>query len=83
MNNRTFPMTAAALAVFDAGEQKRKFDMAKAKSLVDLAAIGLERTRELGQLRDAFHKDTADINTREQCEHADLEYMRLMAGGGL
>ncbi|MFC5511026.1 hypothetical protein ACFPOU_07795 [Massilia jejuensis] len=76
---RTFNHTAAALLAFDAGAAKRAQAWDTVETNADVDAAELADAHALRAVQEAFHRDTAEINSLANCYRVDLGFMRRMA----
>lgn len=76
---RTFSHTAAALIEFDAGAANRSRAWDTVDTNEDVAAAERAKAEGLRAVQEAFHRDTADINSLANCHLVDLAFMRRMA----
>lgn len=76
---RTFSHTAAALIEFDAGAAARSRAWDTVDTNEDVAAAEQAEAEALRAVQEAFHRDTADINSLANCHLVDLGFMRRMA----
>lgn len=78
IRKRECPHTAAALAKFDASEPARDKAWKEAQTTLDIACAEQDDRDALSAVQDAFYLDTQDINSKENCRHAELQFMRRM-----
>lgn len=76
---RTFSHTAAALIVFDAGAAARARAWDAVDTNEDVRAAEQADVEALRVVQEAFHRDTAEINSLANCYRVDLGFMRRMA----
>ena len=76
---RTFSHTAAALIVFDAGAATRARAWDSVDTNEDVHAAEQADVQALRLVQEAFHRDTAEINSLANCYRVDLGFMRRMA----
>ena len=75
----TFTNTRAALVVYDAQQPARTARWTTVDTEEGIWALDAEEKAALVVLQEAFHKDTAHINSREHCALVDVKFMRQMA----
>lgn len=76
---RTFSHTAAALIEFDAGAATRARAWDSVDTNEDVHAAEQADVQALRVVQEAFHRDTAEINSLANCYRVDLRFMRRMA----
>lgn len=81
IRKRTFPHTAAALAIFDAGIPERQQNWLNITTEEAVHAAQRADEAALRAVQDAFYKDTSDINCVENCHRVDIGFLRRMAEG--
>lgn len=79
---RQFPNTKAALVEYDAGVLARDKAWKDVDSNEAADAAEAADNAALAKVQDAFHLDTQDINSRDNCALVDLDFMRKMAKVG-
>jgi hypothetical protein len=75
----TFDNTRRALVEYDAGAAERNAAWDRIENADELLDAEQADQVALEKVQEAFHKDTADINSRDSCAHAPLIFMRRMA----
>ena len=81
IKRRTFPHTAKALAALDAAEPMRIEAWKKVRTVEGTIALTAMYELAMTRLREAYHHDTSDINSLDQCQHVDIQFMRRMVQG--
>lgn len=79
VRKRTFTKTAAALIEYDAGKGKRDRMWNAISCTEDVKAAEETEATALAKVQEAFHEDTSDINSRDDCRLVDIGFMRRMA----
>lgn len=75
----TFQHTRAALAVFDASAPERAAARQRVESEADITAAEQADRDALTALQAAFHLDTHEFNSRDNCAQADAGFIRRTA----
>ncbi|MFK3740909.1 hypothetical protein [Massilia sp. TN1-12] len=79
IKRRTFNNTAAALIEYDAGAAAREGAWNRVEQNVDADAAQQADLLALRKVQEAFHKDTSDINSLDNCYRVDIDFMRRVA----
>lgn len=78
-NMRTFENTRKALEFYDSRKAARDALWNSIESEADVRDCEALEKEHLRQVQEAFHKDTSDINSLENCYRVDVGFMRRMA----
>lgn len=80
MTESTFENTRAALGLYDADAPRREalWNFRNLKTNEDVWAAERADNEALALVQEAFWKDTQAYNSRENCSHVDIEFMRRM-----
>lgn len=79
IRKRPFPHTLEALKIYDGGQPQRERNWQNIGT--EEAVYEAQRADEAAErlVQEAFHKDTAAINSLENCLRIDVTWMRKIA----
>ena len=81
IKRRTFLHTAKELAAFDAAQSIRIEAWKNVRTDSEITTLTHAYDVAMEKMREAYYRDTSDINALDQCQHVDIQFMRRMVQG--